>query len=125
MREYIIFTDSACDIPGEKLEKADIRSLALSFRFSGEERVYENYDIRPEVFFARMRAGETADTGGVNHQTFYGAFRTALEQLARLVKEKNSRADIRIFTIGTVIGAHSGPGTLAIFFLGKRRQRHR
>lgn len=29
--------------------------------------------------------------------------------------------DIRIFDVGPVIGAHSGPGTLALFFLGEQR----
>ena len=29
--------------------------------------------------------------------------------------------DVKIFSIGPVIGAHSGPGTLAVFFLGEHR----
>jgi fatty acid-binding protein DegV len=34
--------------------------------------------------------------------------------------EKVKVKDIIVNNIGPVIGAHSGPGTLAIFFLGKK-----
>ncbi len=30
--------------------------------------------------------------------------------------------EVRIFPIGTTIGAHTGPGTIALFFLGKERK---
>lgn len=43
------------------------------------------------------------------------------EQLAQMVKERFGTQDIRIGYTGTVIGAHSGPGTLALFFLGEHR----
>ena len=29
--------------------------------------------------------------------------------------------DVKIYSIGTVIGAHTGPGTVALFFVGKKR----
>lgn len=40
-----------------------------------------------------------------------------------LVEERfpNLKGKIRIFNIGTVIGSHSGPGTVALFFFGKPR----
>lgn len=43
------------------------------------------------------------------------------ELLKRMLKEKYN-ADVEIITdVGPVIGAHSGPGTLALFFIGKNR----
>lgn len=43
------------------------------------------------------------------------------EYLANVIKEKHG-AEVKIITnVGTVIGAHSGPGTLALFFIGKER----
>ncbi|MBQ7335447.1 MAG: DegV family protein [Clostridia bacterium] len=43
------------------------------------------------------------------------------EELAKLIKAKHG-ADVQIITdVGPVIGAHAGPGTLALFFLGKER----
>lgn len=41
--------------------------------------------------------------------------------LASLVNDGLHPADITINAIGPVIGAHSGPGTLALFFLGTER----
>ena len=41
--------------------------------------------------------------------------------LADLVREKLHPVDVVIGYVGPVIGAHSGPGTLALFFLGTER----
>lgn len=43
------------------------------------------------------------------------------QTLAEMVRERFGTTDIRIGYTGTVIGAHSGPGTLALFFLGQHR----
>ena len=40
---------------------------------------------------------------------------------AELIKEKYPESEVAIGYTGTVIGAHSGPGTLALFFLGTAR----
>ncbi len=42
-------------------------------------------------------------------------------QLAEMIKAKVNPVDVKIGCIGPVIGAHSGPGTLALFFLGTER----
>lgn len=41
------------------------------------------------------------------------------EELAAIIKEKWNPKAIAIEYVGSVIGAHSGPGTLALFFLNK------
>ena len=44
-----------------------------------------------------------------------------VEQLANTIKQKHG-ASVEIVTdVGPVIGAHSGPGTLALFFVGKNK----
>ncbi len=43
------------------------------------------------------------------------------EYLAKLIKEKLNVKDIKMNFIGPVIGSHSGPGTIALFFLGSER----
>ncbi len=44
-----------------------------------------------------------------------------VEQVKHLIKE-NYGADVKLVAdIGPVIGSHSGPGTIAIFFIGKER----
>lgn len=43
------------------------------------------------------------------------------QALADMVRERMQVKDIVIHYIGPVIGAHSGPGTVALFFLGTKR----
>lgn len=43
------------------------------------------------------------------------------EYVAHQVKTKLKVRDVKINFVGPVIGAHSGPGTVALFFLGKER----
>ena len=41
--------------------------------------------------------------------------------LEKLVKEKYGVKNVFIYYVGAVIGSHSGPGTLALFYLGNHR----
>lgn len=41
--------------------------------------------------------------------------------LANLMKERYGAKDVVISYVGSVIGSHSGPGTVALFFLGTHR----
>ena len=43
------------------------------------------------------------------------------QYLATLLKEKYGAKEVLISYVGAVIGSHAGPGTLALFFLGKHR----
>ena len=54
-------------------------------------------------------------------QTVFISHGDALEDaqaVAQMVRDKMGVQDIHIGYIGPVIGAHSGPGTIALFFLG-------
>ena len=45
------------------------------------------------------------------------------EQLAEQLEQRfpHLKDQIRIFDIGTIIGSHAGPGTVAVFFYGDER----
>ena len=43
------------------------------------------------------------------------------EMLSDIIKEKYGAETKLITNVGTVIGAHAGPGTIALFFVGKER----
>ncbi len=45
------------------------------------------------------------------------------KEVARLVEERfpNLKGKVRIYSIGTTIGSHTGPGTVALFFWGNER----
>ena len=45
----------------------------------------------------------------------------ASENVERQIREKLGVQQVKLDFIGPVIGAHSGPGTVALFFLGKER----
>lgn len=52
----------------------------------------------------------------------HGDSRKDAEYVEKLVKERfGSQTDVKINYTGTVIGSHSGPGTLALFFMGEER----
>lgn len=42
-------------------------------------------------------------------------------KLKEMIEEKFPKVDVKISHIGTTIGAHTGPGTIALFFVGKQR----
>ena len=60
----------------------------------------------------------------IENQTIFISHGDCLEDaeyLASVIREKMSVKDIIINYVGPVIGTHSGPGTLALFFFGKQR----
>ena len=70
--------------------------------------------------FERMAATVTAP----EEQTVFISHGDCLEDaeyLASLIRERWAVKDIIIDYVGQVIGTHSGPGTLALFFLGSER----
>lgn len=60
---------------------------------------------------------------GENETVFicHGDCREDAEYLASLAREQLGAKNVVIGYVGAVIGSHSGPGTLALFFLGKNR----
>ena len=43
------------------------------------------------------------------------------QSLADMIKEQLGVKEVVLNYVGPVIGAHSGPGTIALFFLGDKR----
>ena len=60
---------------------------------------------------------------GENDTVFicHGDCQEDAETLAAIVKEQYGVKNVVIYYVGAVIGSHSGPGTLALFFLGEHR----
>ena len=68
------------------------------------------------------KMGETA-LPGENDTVFicHGDCMEDAQYLGNLVKEKYGVKNVFIYYVGAVIGSHSGPGTLALFFMGDHR----
>lgn len=66
---------------------------------------------------------EALGTPGANDTAFicHGDCLEDAEYLAKIVKERCGVKEVFIGYTGAVIGSHSGPGTLALFFLGEHR----
>ena len=54
----------------------------------------------------------------INHS---GCLDDALELKRQIEEEFKNIKDIKIFDVGTVIGTHTGPGTVGLFFIGNKR----
>jgi DegV family protein with EDD domain len=78
---------------------------------------------RKASIHALVERMEKQQTGFDNPEVFisHGDCQEDAEYLANLVREKFGIQDILIDYIGPTIGTHSGPGTLALFFLGSPR----
>ena len=74
MRDYVIFTDSACDIKPELLCEWGVPYRNLTFRFDGEDKEYSNDDMTVAEFYNRMRAGGVAKTAAINAEAFAEMF---------------------------------------------------
>lgn len=72
--DYIIFTDSGCDMSAEQLREWGVPYRCLSFRFDGDDTEYSNEDMPVEEFYDRMRRGGVAKTSAVNPKNFGEAF---------------------------------------------------
>ncbi len=80
MENYVIFTDSGCDISPELLKKWEVEYINLIFRFEGDEKEHTNEDIGSAEFYNKMREGMVAKTSAINPDTFEARFEEVLKQ---------------------------------------------
>lgn len=131
MSDYVIFTDSACDIAEEKLKSWQVAYCSLSFTIVGEDKEYSNYDLAPHDFYEKMRGGAVAKTSAINTDCFLNYFEPILNEgkdllylgfssglsttfnCARMAAEelKSKYPDRKIITIDTLCGS-AGQGLL-------------
>ena len=79
MREYVIFTDSSCDLPAEMASDLGVKVVQLDVIVDGEEpKANDKVDI-PE-FYAKLRAGKTASTAAVSIAAFKDIFAPAFAE---------------------------------------------
>lgn len=79
MTEYIIYTDTGCDILPDKLEEWGVKNIDLTFHKEGENREYTQADIPTKQFYDNMRAGSVYRTAAANAETITSAFEPELK----------------------------------------------
>lgn len=80
MSDYIILTDSSCDLPRDIYTEWGVTTLSLTFRFDGEDREYSNDEIPEKDFYDKMRNGAVAKTAAINIDTFANKFEEYLSK---------------------------------------------
>ena len=80
MNNYVIYTDSACDISPEMLKEWGVYYRPLYLHFEGENTLYSNDEISSEDFYKRMREGGVAKTSAVNAEDFSEGFEQILKE---------------------------------------------
>lgn len=78
MSQYVIFTDSACDLVPSLLSEWGVRCVSLAFRFNHIDQDFLNDDMPIKEFYQNMRDGHIAKTNAVNAETFRETFEPVL-----------------------------------------------
>ena len=74
MTDYIIITDSSCDIEPELLAQWEVPYVSLTYKFDEDAAGHGNYELPFDQFYDRMRKGGVARTAAANVETFKQAF---------------------------------------------------
>ncbi len=80
MNEYVIFTDSACDLSRSLLGEWGIPFESLTYKFENSDKIYINDEIPAKEFYDKMREGGVAKTAAVNPDTFKLTFEKVLAE---------------------------------------------
>lgn len=82
MRDYIIMTDSCCDLPAQTVKELELTVLPLSFYMEGREYYNhpDNRDMDPSDFYARLRAGAMGTTSAVSAGVFEATMSRIVEE---------------------------------------------
>lgn len=79
---FTVYTDGCSNLPGELLERHDIRVLPCHYEMDGQPRVYdgnmEAFDFH--AYYEKLRGGSTIKTSLLNTHLFIDTFTPVLEQ---------------------------------------------
>lgn len=79
MKDYIITTDTTCDLPDEYIREHNLRITPLYYSFNGT--VYgDKNKLEPKEFYDKMRGGDMPTTMAVNPDTAREIFTGLLNQ---------------------------------------------
>lgn len=79
MNNYVIMSDTGCDIEFDTLKEWEVGFRGLTFHFEGDQEHKEG-DMSKKEFYTRMRAGEVSKTSAVNSQSFKELFEEDLKK---------------------------------------------
>ena len=80
MNEYVIYTDTGCDIVPEILDEWNVKLIDLLFRDAATDQIYTQRDMPTDVFYQKMKEGASFRTAAANMEDFRNAFVPYLEE---------------------------------------------
>lgn len=134
MHHWFFSTDLTFYVKGGRISKAaglfgGILNICPLLNMDLEGRLIPRFKLRGkkkamEAMVKQMEA--LADNGTAYNDKVYMCHSACLEdakEVAKVVEERfpNIKGKVEFYNIGTTIGSHSGPGTVALFFWGKER----
>ena len=82
MSNYVIITDSSCDLPDSMVKELELEVLPLAFIMDG--KTYRNYpdnrEMSPDTFYGKQKDGLMATTNAVNVGEATDAIESVLKQ---------------------------------------------
>jgi DegV family protein with EDD domain len=80
MRDFVIVTDSCCDLPKEYIYGNNIPFAMLPFSYNDREYLDDlGQSVSQKQFFDDLRAGALPNTSQANSESFYKIFKAAAE----------------------------------------------
>lgn len=80
MRDFVIMTDSCCDLPKEYIYGNNIPFAMLPVSYNGNEYLDDfGQSLSQRHFFDDLRAGALPNTSQANSESFYNIFKSAAE----------------------------------------------
>ena len=96
MREYVLMTDSCCDLPDQMARELQLEVLPLTMHMDGQDypNTLDGAAISNEEFYRRIRAGKMATTSAVNVGQFEDAMSACIA--AESVRARYPEGRIRV-----------------------------
>lgn len=86
MKDFIIMTDSCCDLPRQYIEENSIPFVSLTCSFMGKE-FYDDFgkSLSYKEFYKEMRNGEIPKTSQASPDAYYKVFKDLLNQAKDII----------------------------------------
>jgi len=81
MKDFVIMTDSCCDLPKEYIYENNVPFAKLPFSYNGKEFLDDlGQTVSQKQFFDDLRDGALPNTSQANSESFHKIFKSAAEQ---------------------------------------------
>lgn len=134
LHAWFFSTDLTFFVKGGRVSKAaglfgGILNICPLLNVSFEGKLIPRFKLRgkKKVIEAMVKQMEECAEGGLDYSgKVYISHSACLEdaqEVAKMIEERFLKLDgnVQFYNIGTTIGSHTGPGTVALFFWGKER----